>query len=87
MRVLDEKTMDISFNESGKIFGVEFSGAATVTSIVRPDGSIYGEGQAILNTKDGEMVTWKGIIMGINGDYKASISYFDKALAIEEYKV
>ncbi len=41
MRVLGEKTMEVSFNESGKIFGVEFSGAATVTSIVRPLGICF----------------------------------------------
>jgi Flp pilus assembly protein TadD len=26
---------------------------------------------------------WKGIIIGMNGDYKEAISYFDKALKIE----
>ena len=32
----------------------------TYWSMVRPDGVLYGEGQGILMTKDGEMVTWRG---------------------------
>jgi hypothetical protein len=54
MCVLDDKRIEVSFTESGKIIGVEFSGVATVTTIggASPDGSIYGEGQAVLTTKD-----------------------------------
>ena len=58
--------IEVSFIESGKIIGVEFSGVAKVTTVggASPDGSIYGEGQAVLTTKDGETVTWKGMGVG-----------------------
>lgn len=66
MCVLDDKRIEVSFTESGKIIGVEFSGVATVTTVggASPDGSIYGEGQAVLTTKDGETVAWKGMGVG-----------------------
>ena len=33
---------------------------ATYWSEARPDGSLYGEGQAVVITQDGETATWKG---------------------------
>ena len=43
MRVLDDKRIEVSFTESGKIMGVEFSGVAMVTTTGGLDGSVYGE--------------------------------------------
>lgn len=60
MRVLDDRRMEVSFTESGKIMGVEFSGVATVTT----NGGLDGEGQAILTTSEGELITWKGMGVG-----------------------
>lgn len=37
---------------------------ATVTTTAGLDGSLYGEGQAVLTTNHGEIVTWKG--MGVD---------------------
>ena len=64
MRVLDDMRMEVSFTETGRLIGVEFSGVATVTTSGRSDGSLYGEGQAILTTSEGEIVTWKGMGIG-----------------------
>jgi hypothetical protein len=62
MRVLEDKRIEVSFNEGGKILGIDFSGVATVTTGGgSPEGSIYGEGQAVLTNKDGDVVTWRGI--------------------------
>lgn len=52
--------VEISFEGSGTILGVETTTVATYWSIVRPDGTLYGEGQAIVMTKDGEAATWIG---------------------------
>jgi hypothetical protein len=57
-------TAEVSFEESGTMLGVATSGFGTYTSVVRPDGSIYGEGQGGLFTSDGEGVTWKGSGLG-----------------------
>jgi hypothetical protein len=64
VRDLAEKRKEISFLESGKVLGVEFSSQATVISVERPDCSIYAERNATLTTKDGETVTWTGMGIG-----------------------
>jgi hypothetical protein len=61
---LEDKRVEVSFQESGKILGVEFSSIATVTTVAGPNGTVYGEGQAIMTTKDGENVSWKGMGVG-----------------------
>ena len=45
-----------SFN-GGNIIASEMG---TYSSVLRPDGSLYGEGQGIITTKDGEVATWTG---------------------------
>lgn len=40
------------------------AGIPTVTMLEEPDGSIYGQGQPVSTTKDGEIVTWKGMGVG-----------------------
>jgi hypothetical protein len=53
-------TVEVSFEESGTMLGAKTNGFGTYTSVVRGDGSIFGEGQGALFTADGEMVGWKG---------------------------
>ena len=57
-------SVEVSFEESGKILGIATSGFGTYTSVVRADGSLYGEGQGGFSTVDGEMVVWKGAGQG-----------------------
>jgi hypothetical protein len=52
-------TVEVSFEETGKMLGIATSGYGTYTSSVRPDGSIYGEGQGVFFTAEGEAATWK----------------------------
>ena len=52
--------VEVSFEDSGKILGVEANNIGTYWAQTRPDGSLYGEGQGILITHDGETATWKG---------------------------
>ena len=56
--------METSFEAAGKLLGVEFKETGTYWSAVRPDGTLYGEGQGILMGKKGEMATWVGQGMG-----------------------
>ena len=39
---------------------ISASEMGTYTSVMRPDGSLYGQGQGIVTTKGGEVVTWTG---------------------------
>jgi hypothetical protein len=61
---IDPPTVEVSFEDSGHMFGVPTTGIGTYTSVIRPDGSIYGEGQGINMTQDGEGISWKGTGVG-----------------------
>jgi hypothetical protein len=66
--------MEISFQASGSILGVSHTTTATYWSVVRSDGKVYGEGQAVVMGKDGEMATWVG--QGVGGFKKdGSVSF------------
>jgi hypothetical protein len=60
----DPPTVEVSFEDSGHLFGVPTTGLGTYTSVIRPDGSIYGEGQGINTTDDGEGISWTGTGVG-----------------------
>jgi hypothetical protein len=61
---VDPPTAEVSFEDSGNTLGIATTGMGTYTSVVQPDGSIYGEGQGMTMTSDGEAVTWKGSGVG-----------------------
>ncbi|HUQ94605.1 MAG TPA: hypothetical protein VM120_23185 [Bryobacteraceae bacterium] len=52
--------VEVSFEDNGKVLGIEANNIGTYWSQNRPDGSLYGEGQGVLITREGEMATWKG---------------------------
>jgi hypothetical protein len=66
--------METSFESAGKLLGVEATETGTYWSAVRPDGSLYGEGQGILMGKRGEMATWVGQGIGMMKD-NGGVSY------------
>ena len=53
-------TVEVTFEDSGQMAGVPVSGMGSYTSVVRPDGSIFGQGLGISMSADGESVTWTG---------------------------
>ena len=52
--------METSFEASGRLLGVEETETGTYWSVVRPDGSLFGEGQGIIMGRGGELATWVG---------------------------
>jgi len=56
--------METSFEASARVLGVEATETGTYWSVVRPDGSLFGEGQGILMGKGGELSTWVGSGVG-----------------------
>ena len=60
----DPLRVEVTFEDSGKVLGVDVNDFGTYTSQVRPDGGIYGEGEGAFMTKDGEAVAWKGSGLG-----------------------
>ena len=93
--------METSFEASGRLLGVEGTETGTYWSVVRPDGSLFGEGQGILMGKGGELATWVGSGVGtIRKDggvsYRGAIYYqtssavwlrLNTVAAIFEYEV
>ena len=57
--------METTFQSKGKLLGVEQTETGTYCSVMRPDGTLYGEGQGVIMGKDGEMATWVGQGMGM----------------------
>ena len=93
--------METSFESAGKLLGVEVKETGTYWSAVRPDGSLYGEGQGILMGKRGEMATWVGQGVGTIKDngtvsYRGAVYYqsssepwlrLNRIAAVFEYEV
>jgi len=52
--------VEVSFEDDGRVLGIAAHTIATYWSEGRPDGSLYGEGQAAVITEDGDVATWKG---------------------------
>ncbi len=52
--------VEVSFESGGKLLGFDTHEIGTYWSEARPDGSLYGEGQGVILTTTGGMVTWKG---------------------------
>jgi hypothetical protein len=71
---VDPPTAEVSFEETGHLFNTHTTGIGTYTSVVRPDGSIFGQGQGFIMTDDGESVTWTGTGIGKFGS-AGSVSY------------
>ncbi len=78
--------IETTFQSTGTILGVKHSVTATYWSVVRGDGTLYGEGQGILMGQGGEMATWVGQGVGtIKKDgavgYRGAIYYYSAAPA------
>src|ERR671919_924931 len=62
-RVLDVQVpkMETSFTMEGNYRGTSCTDVGTYTAVLREGGVLYGEGQGIITTKDGQgMATWTG---------------------------
>ena len=63
MRVLPSDngpTMELSFRATGQLLGTDFTDLATYESVVRDDGTLFGDGQGVAMTVDGAVVNYSG---------------------------
>jgi len=72
--------METSFQASGFLLGIEERESGTYTASMRPDGTLFGEGQGVAIGKDGDMATWQGqgvgtIKPGGTVSYRGAIFY------------
>ena len=56
--------MEISLQGTGKLLGVETRNTITYWATIRPDGSLYGEAQGLIQGKGGEQATFKAAGVG-----------------------
>jgi len=66
--------IEVAFEAEGSLLGVAVKEIGTYTSQLRPDGSLYGEGEGVIMGKDGEIATWKGQGVGVLGE-NGAVSY------------
>ncbi|HEX5412929.1 MAG TPA: hypothetical protein VFZ27_13850 [Terriglobia bacterium] len=52
--------VEVAFESTGNMLGVDVMEVGTYWSEARPDGSLYGEGHGIVVGSDGNSATWKG---------------------------
>jgi hypothetical protein len=52
--------METSFQSTGSLLGVNGSETGTYVAVARPDGTLFGEGQGITMSSDGDVLTWVG---------------------------
>ena len=76
--------MEVSAELSGPIIGIESTQIVTYASQLRPDGTLYGEGQGVLMTADGDaasfVATGAGRFIGPGGavSYRG-VAYYQTA--------
>jgi hypothetical protein len=56
--------IEVSFASEGKYKDIEIKEIGTFTAIPRQGGAMFGEGNGIVMTKDGEMASWSGSGIG-----------------------
>jgi hypothetical protein len=52
--------IEMSIQENGTLLGVPVNEMCTFVSVVRPDGTLFAQGQGVATTDDGEMAPWQG---------------------------
>lgn len=93
--------METSFEANGRLLGTDERETGTYTAVLRPDGTLFGEGQGVIMGTAGEMATWVGQGVGTiakNGtvSYRGAVYYqtqsskwsrLNSIAAIFEYEV
>jgi hypothetical protein len=52
--------VEVTFEASGKLLGIDITSIGTYWSAVQPNGFLYGEGQGVTMSANGEVVQWTG---------------------------
>ena len=93
--------METSFQAGGSILGTDVKEMGTYCAVVRPDGTLYGEGQGVMILKYGKIATWTGHGVGTMkkdgaASYRGAVYYqtmpprwarLNKVAVVFEYEV
>jgi len=55
---------EVSFQGTNNLLGAEMSEFGTYWQVVRPGGALYGEGENVMTTAEGEIAHWTGFGVG-----------------------
>ncbi len=50
--------MEMTFQTTGKILGMDFNNIGTIRSAPKSEGSLYFKGQGVVTTQGGDMASW-----------------------------
>ena len=79
MRVLPDEgvgpRVEASFQASGTLLGIPESDMSTYVSVTRPDGTLFGDGQGVVVTDDGEIAAWRGQGVGRFTGHGTAVSW------------
>ena len=67
--------VETSFQVSGTILEIESTILGTYWAVVRPDGTLHGEGQGVTMTQDGDMASFTGSGVGTFTGRGSGIAY------------
>ena len=67
--------VEVSFQQSGTLLGAQVSDMGTYISVTRPDGTLFGDGQGVIMTDDGQMAAWRGQGVGRFTGHGTAVSY------------
>jgi len=57
--------VESSFGATGTLLDAKVKETGTYFTVVRPDGTLYGEGQGVMILQDRKMATWTGHGVGV----------------------
>jgi hypothetical protein len=79
VRVLPDARIEVSFQGSGNLLGVDVTTLLTTVGTRQPDGTVVFEGWGVATTRDGDSVTVKawGVRRPTGGGLKSSSRGFD----------
>jgi hypothetical protein len=79
MRVLPDEgagpKVEVSFQASGTLLGAPGNDIGTYVSVTRPDGTLFGDGQGVIMTDQGEAVAWRGQGVGRFTGHGTAVSW------------
>jgi len=67
--------VEVSFQASGTLMGAQVTNMGTYVSETRPDGTLFGTGQGVAMTGNGEMATWHGQGVGRFTGHGSAVSF------------
>ena len=52
--------VEVSFETHGSLLGIDAHEMGTYSALARPDGCLFGEGQGVVMSSQGDMASWRG---------------------------